>query len=73
MSDEKRIDLQKHVSPKVPRRYLIRIAIYAGLIGGSIFLIYFLRDQPKEEVVKKDPASVQEIHNYSIDTTSIAE
>ncbi|XOV66673.1 MAG: hypothetical protein ACFHU9_13690 [Fluviicola sp.] len=73
MSDEKRIDLQKHVSPKVPRRYLIRIAIYAGLIGGSIFLIYFLSDQPKKEVVIKDPSAVEEIRNYSIDTTSYVE
>lgn len=69
MSDEKRIDLQKHVSPKAPRSYLIRIAIYAGLIAGSIFLIYFIWDQPKKEQTQKDPDSVEEIRNFEIDTT----
>jgi len=70
MSDEKHIDLQKHVSPKAPRSYLIRIAIYAGLIGGCIFLIYYFRDQPKKAAPQKDPDKVEEIRNFEIDTTS---
>ncbi len=70
MSDEKRIDLQKHVSPKAPRGYLIRIAIYIALIAGSIFLIYYFRDQPKKAAPKKDPDSIEEIRNFEIDTTS---
>ena len=68
MSDDKRIDLQKHVSPKAPRSYLIRIAVYAGLIVGSIILIYYIRDRPSKTQKKKDPERVEEIRNFTIDT-----
>ncbi|MCR9170857.1 MAG: hypothetical protein NXI10_00070 [bacterium] len=70
MRDEKPIDLQKHVSPKAPRSYLIRIVVYAALIAGCIFMIYFFRDQPKQETPPKDQNSVEEIRNFDIDTTS---
>ncbi|PWL32982.1 MAG: hypothetical protein DCO96_01125 [Fluviicola sp. XM-24bin1] len=70
MSDEKPIDLQKHVSPKVSRRYLVRFAIYAALVAGMLLLIYFLREEPKKESPTKNPDDVEEIRNFEIDTTS---
>lgn len=71
MSDEKRIDLQKHVSQKVSRRYLIRFGIYAALVAGMLLAIYFLRDQPqkKDSETLKDPNSVEEIRDFDVDTT----
>jgi hypothetical protein len=70
MSDKKRIDLQKHVPQKVPRSYVIRIAIYVGLVAGLMVVIYFMRDnaqEPKAESLNYDTAD--EIHDYTIDTT----
>ena len=69
MSDKKRIDLQKHVSPKVPRRYLIRIGIYTALVIGLIVAVYFMRDQVPDPKPKVNYDSVEEIQEYSIDTT----
>ena len=68
MGNDKRIDLQKHVSPKAPRSYLIRIAVYAGLILGSIFLIYYIQNRSSETSKKADPNKVEEIRNFTIDT-----
>lgn len=70
MSDDKRIDLQKHVSPRAPKSYLIRIVIYAALIAGCIFLIYFMQDRSVKTQKKPDPNKVKEIRNFTIDTVN---
>lgn len=70
MSDKKRIDLQKHVPQKVSRSYMVRIAIYVGLVAGLMVVIYFMRDnalEPKAE--SQDYNTVEEIRDYTIDTT----
>ncbi|GAB5417516.1 MAG: hypothetical protein Crog4KO_30980 [Crocinitomicaceae bacterium] len=69
MSDKKRIDLQKHVSPKVSRRYIIRFGIYALLVAGLLVVIYFMRDSKSEAKTDTDYESVEEIRNFTIDTT----
>ena len=70
MDERKKIDLQKHVSPKVSRRYLIRFAIYAALVAGLLLLIYFLREPQKKVMPSKDPDTVEEIRNFDIDTSN---
>ncbi len=69
MRDNKRIDLQKHVSPKVSRRYIIRFAVYALLVAGLLVVIYFMRDSKSETESSSDYESVEEIRNFTIDTT----
>ena len=69
MNEKKRIDLQKHVSPKVSRRYLIRFGIYAFLVAGLLVLIYFMQDKSPEPEEDVDYESVEEIRGVIIDTT----
>jgi len=75
MDEKKRIDLQKHVSPKVPKRYLIRIGIYAILVAGLLILIYYMRNHdPVQETGKardyKDTKEIQ-LDDFDIDDTTI--
>ena len=70
MEEKKRIDLQKHVSPKVSKRYLIRFGIYAFLVAGLLVLIYFMQAKDPEPKENVDYESVDEIRGVTVDTTT---
>lgn len=56
MDEQKKINLQQHVSPKASRTYVVKILIYVGLLGGLIALIYFLQDGPVVDQHKQTKA-----------------
>ena len=66
MDDRKKIDLQRHVSKKVPKSYIWRIVVYCLLIGGIVGFIYYLKNQetPKEKTKLED---IKEIDDFDVD------
>ncbi len=70
MEERKKINLRRHVSPKVPSKYLWRILFYCLLLGGLVVFIVYLRDDAiaKQEKAKKQPTeAVKEIKDFTIE------
>lgn len=71
MDEGKKINLKKHVSPKVPRSYLWRIVAYCLIIGGLITFILYLKNQDTPKIKeKRNPGDVKEIKEFTIEKDS---
>jgi len=64
MDDKRKIDLQKHVSKRVSRKYLYKILFYVLLLT-VLGVIYVYYGNPQEE--KKDLKEIDEITNISVE------
>lgn len=67
MEDGPKINLRKHVSPKVPRSYLWKILIYCILIGGLVVLVQVLQKPKEKKATKTDVHKVKEIKNIRVE------
>lgn len=70
MEERKKIDLQRHVSPKVPNKYLWKILFYCLLLGGLVAFIFYLQDEEKAQQApskKTTTDQVDEITDFTIE------
>lgn len=70
MDDHKKIDLQRHVSKKVPKSYLWRIVVYCLLIGGIIGFIFYLKNEESAKDNKK-LEDINEIDDFEVEESPI--
>lgn len=64
MEDEKKINLRQYTSPKVSRKYLLRIALYL-LLFGVIGFIYSRLSESK--TASRNQPEIKEIDNFTIE------
>lgn len=70
MEERKKIDLQRHVSPKVPNKYLWKVLFYCLLLGGLIAFIFYLQDEEKTQQNQAKKPTIdqgQEITDFTIE------
>jgi hypothetical protein len=70
MDEHKKINLKKYISPKVPRRYLLRIAIYILILTTILIFLFWNRNNSSQKPTLKSSDEIEEIRGYSLDTTS---
>lgn len=64
MEDEKKINLRQYTSPKVSKKYLLRIVLYLALFGAIGFIYNRLSES---KTAHRNQPEIKEIDNFSIE------
>jgi uncharacterized membrane-anchored protein YhcB (DUF1043 family) len=64
MNDNRKIDLQRFVSPKTKWTYLLKFVAYALVIG---IILFFISNRLKHSTSTESKTETEEIHNIKIE------